>query len=191
MVMVRASASRRRTTNKPARGNERARGEPPAQSRQPERAKHEETVMPKLKTNRGAAKRFAQGMAGSSRPVTGATSSRRSRRKRKRICAARAAEHRRLRRRSGCAAAAVRLRRRYMARVKRGVTARRASQKGPRAGEGLLQRPPQSFPRGEAGRHQGRPVCVSRPARAQARVPRAVDHAHQRAARVHGCRTAT
>ena len=56
---------------------------------------------------------------------------------------------------------------------------RAPSQEGPRQGEGLLQRPAQGLSRRQAGGHQGRPVRLSRPAREEARVPRAVDHAHQ------------
>ncbi len=68
---------------------------------------------------------------------------------------------------------------------------RAPSQESSWQGEGLLQRPAQGLSRGQAGRHQGRAVRLPRPAAEQARVPRAVDHAHQRrGAHVRACPTA-
>ena len=67
-----------------------------------------------------------------------------------------------------------------MARVKAWRHCWTPSQEGSRQGEGLLQRPPQGIPRRQAGGHQGGPVRLPRPHAQEARLPRAVDRAHQR-----------
>jgi large subunit ribosomal protein L20 len=55
-----------------------------------------------------------------------------------------------------------------MARVKRGVSARRRHKQGPQSCQGLLRCPPQGLSRRQAGRHQGRSVQLPRPPPAQA-----------------------
>ena len=60
-----------------------------------------------------------------------------------------------------------------MARVKRGVTTQSSSQTDPGAGEGLLRPPQEHDPDRQAGRREGRPICLSRPQGEEAQLPRA------------------
>ena len=138
--------------------------------------------MPKLKTKRAAAKRFRKTANGFKRGQS----------HRRHILTKKPSKRKRQLRREmhvdetdvnrDQADASVRLDQgdNNMARVKRGVVAGRRHKKILKKAKGYLQCPAQGIPHGQAGRHQGRPVCLSRPAREEARVPRAVDHAHQR-----------
>ncbi len=67
-----------------------------------------------------------------------------------------------------------------MSRVKRGVTAHAKHKKVLRSRQGLFRPPQEHHPRRQGGGRKGDAICLSRPQEPQARVPRAVDPAHQR-----------
>jgi hypothetical protein len=66
-----------------------------------------------------------------------------------------------------------------MPRVKRGVTARARHKKVLDQAKGFRGRRKKRIPRCQRGGDEGRAIRLSRPARSQTGIPRAVDYAHQ------------